>query len=88
MKLDPPPAALLASGQFPEREPSNLPLLDSPAEGIPPVISTRAALDNAVIQLREGHGPVAVDAERASGCLLYTSPSPRDGLLSRMPSSA
>ena len=22
------------------------------------------------------------------GCLLYTSPSPRDGLLSRMPSSA
>ena len=27
------------------------------------------------------------DALRAS-CLLYTSPSPRDGLLSRMPSSA
>ena len=25
---------------------------------------------------------------RDSGCLLYTSPSPRDGLLSRMPSSA
>ena len=25
---------------------------------------------------------------RPSGCLLYTSPSPRDGLLSRMPSSA
>ena len=24
----------------------------------------------------------------SSGCLLYTSPSPRDGLLSRMPSSA
>ena len=24
----------------------------------------------------------------AAGCLLYTSPSPRDGLLSRMPSSA
>ena len=24
----------------------------------------------------------------AYGCLLYTSPSPRDGLLSRMPSSA
>ena len=31
-----------------------------------------------IIQLREN----AVD------CLLYTSPSPRDGLLSRMPSSA
>src|SRR5664279_1670897 len=26
--------------------------------------------------------------EVACGCLLYTSPSPRDGLLSRMPSSA
>ena len=25
---------------------------------------------------------------RVWGCLLYTSPSPRDGLLSRMPSSA
>ena len=25
---------------------------------------------------------------RLTGCLLYTSPSPRDGLLSRMPSSA
>ena len=27
-------------------------------------------------------------AQLADGCLLYTSPSPRDGLLSRMPSSA
>ena len=27
-------------------------------------------------------------AARGQGCLLYTSPSPRDGLLSRMPSSA
>ena len=27
-------------------------------------------------------------AAHASDCLLYTSPSPRDGLLSRMPSSA
>ena len=26
--------------------------------------------------------------EHVSTCLLYTSPSPRDGLLSRMPSSA
>ena len=38
---------------------------------------------------------VALDGEtglalwgHAYGCLLYTSPSPRDGLLSRMPSSA
>ena len=27
-------------------------------------------------------------AEHIRSCLLYTSPSPRDGLLSRMPSSA
>ena len=30
----------------------------------------------------------AIDAARPEICLLYTSPSPRDGLLSRMPSSA
>ena len=30
----------------------------------------------------------AIDFDRAKYCLLYTSPSPRDGLLSRMPSSA
>ena len=27
-------------------------------------------------------------SEEVNSCLLYTSPSPRDGLLSRMPSSA
>ena len=32
-----------------------------------------------------GYGP---DATEVYDCLLYTSPSPRDGLLSRMPSSA
>ena len=30
----------------------------------------------------------AKNGEDIEGCLLYTSPSPRDGLLSRMPSSA
>ena len=29
-----------------------------------------------------------VDTKENETCLLYTSPSPRDGLLSRMPSSA
>ena len=29
-----------------------------------------------------------IDGTTAKDCLLYTSPSPRDGLLSRMPSSA
>ena len=31
---------------------------------------------------------VGLDIKRSYCCLLYTSPSPRDGLLSRMPSSA
>ena len=31
---------------------------------------------------------VNMDVDSLSACLLYTSPSPRDGLLSRMPSSA
>ena len=31
---------------------------------------------------------VETAVEHFGGCLLYTSPSPRDGLLSRMPSSA
>ena len=32
--------------------------------------------------------PGMVIGRGGTGCLLYTSPSPRDGLLSRMPSSA
>ena len=31
---------------------------------------------------------ITIRTKRAISCLLYTSPSPRDGLLSRMPSSA
>ena len=39
--------------------------------------------------VRDWHVAVASDfSTRPKGCLLYTSPSPRDGLLSRMPSSA
>ena len=41
-------------------------------------------------QERHGHesGSDGGDRARVEVCLLYTSPSPRDGLLSRMPSSA
>ena len=35
----------------------------------------------------DGNG-IALDDVMLETCLLYTSPSPRDGLLSRMPSSA
>ena len=34
------------------------------------------------------HGDVVRITLDGKACLLYTSPSPRDGLLSRMPSSA
>src|SRR5664279_6563735 len=37
---------------------------------------------------RDGWYPEASLLTPANICLLYTSPSPRDGLLSRMPSSA
>ena len=35
-----------------------------------------------------GTEKVAAEMQEAAGCLLYTSPSPRDATLSRMPSSA
>ena len=37
---------------------------------------------------RVSHMIVNMWMDGPNGCLLYTSPSPRDGLLSRMPSSA
>jgi ribonuclease D len=43
-----------------------VPLLQ-PAEGTPPVIDTESSFENALSQLVQGHGPFAVDAERASG---------------------
>ena len=43
-----------------------------------------------VDQLAVADSHILIDYGAADGgtCLLYTSPSPRDGLLSRMPSSA
>jgi ribonuclease D len=48
----------------PVREP--VPLLE-PRDGLPPLVTSPAALDAAVSALAAGTGPVAVDAERASG---------------------
>ena len=48
-------------------------------------------LNATVVVKNLGTGVSQTVASNASGyydCLLYTSPSPRDGLLSRMPSSA
>ena len=47
-------------------------------------------LDKAIKFAEEWDAPHSAGSyeELAKRCLLYTSPSPRDGLLSRMPSSA
>lgn len=45
---------------------SPVPLLE-PVDGVPPVLTDRADLDEAVERLAAGVGPVAFDAERASG---------------------
>ena len=41
-----------------------------------------------VASKRKGSAVEIQDIKRVYGCLLYTSPSPRDATLSRMPSSA
>ena len=56
--------------------------------------STRYSLDVPVLFNQYGLNEIwdeeysKVGVKHISACLLYTSPSPRDGLLSRMPSSA
>ena len=54
---------------------------------VPPDPAYREACSifNAMIDRRPA---LIAQCENADDCLLYTSPSPRDGLLSRMPSSA
>ncbi|MBK0868600.1 ribonuclease D [Saccharopolyspora sp. HNM0986] len=42
-------------------------LLTEPADGVPPVVESPAALETAAAALAAGSGPVAVDTERASG---------------------
>ena len=47
--------------------------------------------DTSVVYARTGYLGFMIKSEdnaKSKGCLLYTSPSPRDATLSRMPSSA
>ena len=46
------------------------------------------ALLNYIVRLGWSNGDQEIFSVQEMICLLYTSPSPRDGLLSRMPSSA
>lgn len=45
---------------------TSIPLL-VPAQGLPPVVDTQGAFEDALIKLATGTGPFALDAERASG---------------------
>ena len=49
-----------------EDAPTAVPLL-APADGVPALVDSPAGVIAAAAQLAEGHGPLAVDAERASG---------------------
>src|SRR5699024_2813135 len=46
---------------------SEPPLLETPANGIPDVVDTAEELSSSITSLAAGQGPIAVDAERASG---------------------
>lgn len=42
-------------------------LLSEPSDGVPDVVDSQSGLEVAAQRLAEGHGPVGIDAERASG---------------------
>ncbi|MGK5627176.1 HRDC domain-containing protein [Streptomyces sp. URMC 123] len=56
----------IPGGGPPDVPSAPVPLLE-PREGIPPVAATQGALDEIIAAYAAGTGPVAVDAERASG---------------------
>ena len=51
----------------PVEEPLPVPVLREPRDGVPEPITTDAQLADVVAAVRTGRGPIAVDAERASG---------------------
>ena len=76
-KSDPIPESMLrqmASAKF-------LQLFDEEQEGDKPALAGTPPRESA-------NNPTGETVAQSYDCLLYTSPSPRDGLLSRMPSSA
>ena len=52
------------------------------------LIAQKTIIDGKKVPLFPGAFAIYGHGNVACFCLLYTSPSPRDGLLSRMPSSA
>ena len=57
-------------------------------EGARVVITGRSVQKGQALAKSLGNSVEFFEADVSDDCLLYTSPSPRDGLLSRMPSSA
>lgn len=56
-----------AGGAAPEEAARPLERLEAPRDGVPAVVADQAALDRTIAAFAAGTGPVAVDAERASG---------------------
>src|SRR5664279_393632 len=56
------------------------------AEAVKDAAKTADLLADTVVQPALDDGIITGDPTALDSCLLYTSPSPRDGLLSRMPS--
>ncbi|HEX9542897.1 MAG TPA: ribonuclease D [Streptosporangiaceae bacterium] len=56
----------MTAEELPAEQPEVVPLLE-PRDGLPPLVASAAALDEAIRALGAGEGPVAMDAERASG---------------------
>ncbi len=64
-----PTVRAVADGDEQDEAPPSPPLqqLDTPRDGIPAVVTKHAELDHVIAAFAAGSGPVAVDAERASG---------------------
>ena len=66
-------------------------MIEIPAERLPSE-TLSAVIEEYVLREGTDYGVQEISLQskikQVQGCLLYTSPSPRDGLLSRMPSSA
>ena len=63
-------------------------LLEMAADGLGERIAIGSRNDGLSYRQLFERAQGAADRYRSTGCLLYTSPSPRDATLSRMPSSA
>ena len=65
-----------------------LPKVDGIVTRLTKTVEHLVAAGNEVVIFCPEGAPETYKGARVVGCLLYTSPSPRDATLSRMPSSA